>query len=276
MSAEQKNKVSAVMSYYSVLRKGNEHGDFRWSDVRKRFTLDKANAFFLGVMLNQGQLAERAWNGAEHFVENHFTGRRGFWNEILGAHPQTVKSICTSGYEGKSYASVYCTNKFPRWLRSAARKMLATYQGDPRNIWAVAPKNVSLIYDRFREFDGIGDALAKMAQFILVRNFGVAGGKKNQSKMAVKPDRLVRRVPARTGITKSVALPHVLTSLNELRLSRPADFDASLWVVGREFCSKTNPNCSKCPLQRVCEYVQAQQGAPPDRFAYASLRRNGV
>jgi endonuclease III len=206
-------------------------------------------------MLDQGQLAERAWNGGEHFVENQFTGRRGFWKEILAAHPQTVKSICTSGYEGKSYASVYCTNKFPGWLRSAAQKMLDTYQGDPRTIWAVAPENVSLIYDRFLGFDGIGDALAKMAQFILVRNFRVAGGKKNQSKMSVKPDVLVRRVLARTGITKSDALPHVLTSLNELKLSRPADFDASLWVVGRKFCSKTDPNCSECPLQPVCEYV---------------------
>lgn len=243
------------MSFYSVLSKGNEHGDFRWSDVRKRFTLDKANAFFLGVILDQGQLAERAWNGGEHFVENHFTGQRGFWKEVLAANPQTVKSICTSGYEGKSYASVYCTNKFPQWLRSAAQRMLDTYQGDPRTIWAVTPENVSLIYDRFREFDGIGDALAKMAQFILVRNFCVAGGKQNQSKMSVKPDVLVRRVLARTGITQCETLSHVLGTLSALKLARPADFDASLWVVGREFCFKTDPNCSKCPLQRECAYV---------------------
>jgi len=255
MSPEQKKKISAVMSYYTVLSRSNEHGDFRWSDVRKRFTLDKANAFFLGVMLDQGQKAERAWDGGRHFVENQFTGRRGFWSEVLAAHPQTVRSICTSGYKGMSYASVYCTNTFPVRLRSAAQKMLDTYQGDPRTIWAVAPENVSLIYDRFREFDGIGDALAKMAQFILVRNFGVAGGKQNQSKMSVKPDVLVRRVLSRTGITQSDALPHILTSLNELKLSRPADFDASLWVVGREFCLKTEPNCRECPLQQVCEYV---------------------
>ncbi|MGD0919642.1 MAG: hypothetical protein ABSB22_24650, partial [Thermodesulfobacteriota bacterium] len=148
-----------------------------------------------------------------------------------------------------------CTNKFPRWLRSAARKMLDKYQGNPCTIWAVTPENVSLIYDRFLEFDGIGDALAKMAQFILVRNFRVAGGKQNQSKMSVKPDILVRRVLARTGITESEKLPHVLGALSELKLPRPADFDASLWVVGREFCFKTDPNCSKCPLQTECAYV---------------------
>jgi len=243
------------MSYYTVLMKSKEHGDFRWSDVRKRFTLDKANAFFLSVILNQGQLAEQAWNCGEHFVETQFTGRRGFWKEVLAAHPQTVKHICKTGYEGKSYASVYCTNKFPGWLRSAAKQMLDKYQGDPRTIWAVAPENVTIIYDRFIEFDGIGDALAKMAQFILVRNFRVAGGKQNQSKMSVKPDVLVRRVLSRTGITKSDTLSHVLSSLNELKLSRPADFDASLWVVGRQFCFKTAPNCGKCPLKPVCNHV---------------------
>lgn len=244
------------MAYYSVLNKGNDHGDFRWSRVRRRFTLQKANAFFLGVMLDQGQLAERAWEGGAHFVENHFKGRRGFWGEILHAHPQTVRRICTSGYDETSYGIRYCRNKFPQWLRAAADRMLEKYQGDPRNIWTVAPENVNLIYDRFLEFDGIGDALAKMAQFILVRNYQVAGGKKNQSRMSVKPDVLVRRVLARTGITESERLNDVLNTLGELKLGRPADFDASLWVVGREFCLNTNPNCNECPLQNECVYAR--------------------
>jgi endonuclease III len=254
MPTAQQKTVAAVMAYYSVLSKSDTHEEFRWSRIRKRFTLKKANAFFLGVMLDQGQLAERAWNGGDHFVENHFKGRRGFWREVLAAHPQTVKSICTSGYEGTSYGSHYTTNKFPQWLRAAAALMSEKYQGDPRNLWAVGPEDVSLLYDRFLEFDGIGDALAKMAQFILVRNYRVAGGRKNQSKMSVKPDVLVRRVLARTGIAESEKLNDVLGTLSELKLRRPADFDASLWVVGREFCFKTNPYCEPCPLKRECAY----------------------
>ena len=76
----------------------------------------------------------------------------------------------------------------------------------PRKIWSVKPHEVNLIYDRFVEFDGIGDALAKMAQFALVRNNGVAGGKTNQAKMSVKPDLLVQRVLFRTGITQGEKL----------------------------------------------------------------------
>lgn len=59
----------------------------------------------------------------------------------------------------------------------AVEKIMGYYEGDVRNIWRVKHTEVYKIYDRFKEFDGIGDALAKMAQFILVRNYGIAGGK---------------------------------------------------------------------------------------------------
>lgn len=254
MQKKQK-KVAAVMDYYAAMSKTMEHGDFRWSPVRRRFSLDKANAFFVGVLLDQGQRAERAWDGGRHLVDHYFTGSGGFWGEILAAHPQTVKRICTSGYDGTSYASVYCTNKFPRWLRSAAGIMQRDFEGDPRNIWAVPPDDVGLIYDRFVQFGGIGDALAKMAQFILARNYRVAGGKQNQSRMSVKPDVLVRRVLYRLGIAASEGLPDVLGTLEAIRVKRPADFDASLWVVGREFCLKTNPKCDACPLRPQCDHA---------------------
>lgn len=253
MNVELRKKIAAVMSYYKVLSK--ERDDFRWSTKRKRFTLDKANAFFVGVLLDQGQKAERAWNGGEHLVKNHFKGFRGFWSEVLAADQKTVDRICTSGYDGKSYALNFPTKKFPIWLREAAKKMVDQYNGDPRNIWAVPPENVGLIYDRFKEFKGIGDALAPMAQFILVRKYGVGGGIQNQSKLSVKPDVLVRRVLARTGLTESGDMTKVIGTLRDFKLTSPADFDASLWVIGREYCKKTDPNCEKCPLEPVCSYA---------------------
>lgn len=244
--------VNAVMKYYALLSRKQEYKWVRWCAVRRRFSIDKANAFFLGVMLDQGQKAERAWDGASHFVENHFQGKGGLWKNILRSHHAVVAYKCKRGYEGQSYALNYCVNKFPRHVRAAARRMLKQYNGDPRRIWAVNPINVNLIYDRFVEFEGIGDALAKMAQFILVRNYGVAGGKKNQSKMSVKPDALVRRVLTRVGITQSEKISHAIAVLEELKIKRPADFDAALWLIGRDFCFKTNPACASCPLSETC------------------------
>lgn len=249
-----KKAAAQILNYYAKLKDKNEYDWVKWSDKRKRFTEDSANAFFIGVMLDQGQVAERAWNGGKHLVKNHFTNASNFWEGIAKTPPRTIKEICQKGYDGNSYASVFCFNKFPRWLHSASIKMLHDYNGDPRNIWNVKGEDVELIYSRFKEFDGIGDALSKMAQFILVRNYGVAGGIKNRHKMSVKPDELVRRVLFRTGISASNRIRDSLTAIERLRLLSPADFDAAAWIIGREYCLKTNPKCSLCPILKSCKY----------------------
>lgn len=252
MQPSQKETTRAVFDFYAEMCRTGAFGDFTWSVCRKRFSLPKANAFFVGVLLDQGQKAERAWDGANHLVSNHFQSRQGFWAGILAADEKTLREICKTGYAGKSYASVFCVNKFPAWLRSAADRIQDDYDGDPRNIWNVRTDQVQLIYDNFLAFDGIGDALAKMAQFILVRNYGVAGGEINQSQMSVKPDVLVRRVLYRSGLAESDRIQPALNALESLRLRRAADFDAALWTIGREYCLKSSPVCASCPIEGNC------------------------
>ena len=245
----------AVHSYYKKLSRMDDYDWLRWSEKRKRFRTVAANEFFVGVMLDQRQKAERAWDGASYFVENYFSDSNNFWLAISKTHLSTLKKICQKGYGGKSFAPSYNYNKFPKYLKSAANKMLDEYDGDPTNIWAVPPDQIQDIYDRLKEFDGIGDALAKMGQFILVRHYGVAGGRKSKHLMAIKPDVLVNRVMYRTGVSPSSRAKDVIESTNNLRLKSPADFDAAVWVIGREFCFKKDPNCAECPLSKVCKRV---------------------
>jgi endonuclease III len=204
-------------------------------------------------MLDQGQTAERAWFGAEHLLENHFAEGTALWSGILHLHPATLKSICKRGFDGNAYALHYNVNKFPRWLRSAAKKMIKEYDSDPRKIWNV--EDLDLIYERFLEFDGIGDALAKMAQFILLRNYGIAGGIGKRDKVSVKPDSLVRRVLYRSGISPSEKIPECIEILRMQQLPSPADFDASAWIIGREFCDKSSPKCKDCPIVQACRFA---------------------
>jgi len=170
--------VVQILDFYKTLEHDPDYKWVKWSKTGKRLTEGDANAFFIGVMLDQGQTAERAWDGGEHMVNSYFKNKRNFWKSVNTTHLSTVKKICQTGYDGTSYASVFCYNKFPVWLRNASVIILDKYAGDPRNIWNVTSENVKEIYSRFTGFDGIGDALAKMAQFILVRNYVVAGGKK--------------------------------------------------------------------------------------------------
>jgi endonuclease III len=247
--------IENIHMYYKTLSKLDSNSWLSWTEKRLRFSITKANKFFIGIMLDQGQSADRAWDGGDHLVENHFKHKKGFWYGISETSLNKVTKICKRGYEETSYASNYNYNKFPRWLKSAANKMLTEYDGDPRNIWAISQANVSLIYDRLKEFDGIGDALAKMGQFILVRSYGVAGGKDSQHLMSIKPDNLVRRVMYRTGISPSLKVRDVVASTDKLHLNSPADFDAASWMIGRNYCSNSSPKCADCPISEGCKRV---------------------
>ncbi len=247
-------QVKSILSFYKSLAKSDDYEWVRWSDNRRRFSKHAANELFVGIMLDQGQLAERAWAGGTHLVENYFNESDNFWKEILDTHTATIKKICQKGFDGKSYATNFSFNRFPKHLRAAAKLIVEKYDSDVRNIWNVTPRNVIAIYDRFVEFDGIGDALAKMAQFILVRNYGVAGGKNNQEQMSIKPDILVRRVLYRSGLTRTEKTADAVSIIENLKLKSPADFDAAAWIVGREYCSKSDPFCGVCPINSTCMY----------------------
>jgi endonuclease III len=250
------NKVKEIMRFYKHLESHDDYRWIRWAKSRRRFHKTTANKFFVGVVLDQGQVAERAWDGGAHLVDNYFNGSDDFWGEIAKTHHRTIKRICQTGYNGKSFAIKNTYNTFPLYLKSAANKIIDEYDSDSRNIWKVLPQDVQAIYDRFTEFKGIGDGLAKMAQFILVRNYGVAGGKANQHLMAIKPDILVRRVLHRLGLTETEKISHTISTVENIGLKSPADFDASTWVVGREYCFKTNPNCRECPIKIACNYAR--------------------
>ena len=232
----------------------------RWSQVRKRFNKTEANAFFVGVMLDQMQDADRAWEGAEYLVDNYFRETDNFWGEIANTRLTTIRRICRNGYEGQAFALHFATNSFPKRLKAAAKRIVSDYSSDVRNIWnGVGKEDVDKIYWRFKEFEGIGDALAKMAQFILVRDYGVAGGRASKKYMSVKPDVHLQRVMFRLGMCEEESARSVIVIADSLKLRSPADFDWAVWNIGRSYCHSKDPNCCDCPLKEVCD----QQGLHP-------------
>ena len=256
MGNDKINKqVEAIVNFYHASRAAP-----RWSRTRRRFTETEANAFFVGVMLDQIQDADRAWEGAEYLVDNYFRETDDFWGEIANTRLATIRRICRNGYEGKAFALRYATNSFPKRLKAAAKRIVSHYSSDVRNIWnGVGKENVDEIYWRFKELEGIGDALAKMAQFNLVRDYGVAGGKSSKNFMSVKPDIHLQRVLFRVGMCSRKTPRSVVDVTSALNLKSPADFDWAVWKIGRSYCRPKDPNCCDCPLKEVCD----QQGLHP-------------
>ena len=246
---DRKDQVRAIMSYSR-----RPSMKMEWSDKRRRFTKRKANEFFVSMMLDQMQRAERAWKAGRYMVKHHFNNTDDFWQEIADTHLSTIKKICREGYDRKAFALGVKANSFPRHLKSAAKKIVSEYKSDVRNVWNdVGAKHVDEIYYRFNEFEGIGDALAKMAQFILVRDYGIAGGKESKRYLSVKPDVHLQRVLFRLGISEEETATSVNANVNNMRLRSPADFDWAVWNIGRNYCHSRSPDCSNCPLEAVCE-----------------------
>ena len=223
-----------------------------WAAKPRRFTPEAANAFFVGVLFDQQQDADRAWNGGEHMVANHFQGEN-FWKEVARTPLSEVKKIMRYGYEdGKAYFRFW--NRFSKHLKDNAKLILDNYGGDVRNVWkGLRPRDVDEIYCRFSEFKGIGPALAKMAQFLLVRDHGMAGGKLSKPHMRVKPDRHVCRVTYRLGLVSNTKPKAVANEIDQLGLPSQADFDLVVFRVGQRWCTPSSPNCVECPLAPACQ-----------------------
>lgn len=255
MSTARKKLVKTVMSYYADLEASgeSEHEWLRWRDSRARLSEARANELLVGLMLDQGQIAERAWVKARHLIDNYFMEYDNWWKSVAEAHPKLVHAVCRYGYGGKSYAEKFQANKFPRWLQENARLLLGEFDGDPRKVWNGAP--VDEIYWRLKRFAGIGDALAKMGQFHLVRRYGVGGGLAVRRRLSIKPDVLVNRVMYRMGVAASRRARDVARAVDRLGLDSPADFDAAVWLVGRSHCREAEPDCGDCPFFSACDQM---------------------
>lgn len=221
-----------------------------WAARPTRFTRKKADAFFVGVLFDQQQGADRAWEGGEHMVANHFQGEN-FWKEISQTPLSKVKRVMRYGMDGKAYFRFW--ERFSKHLKDNAKFILENYSGDVRKVWKVPPRDVNEIYRRFLEFKGIGPALARMAQFILVRDHGMAGGELSKTHMRVKPDTHVCNVTYRLGLVSTTTPKAVAKEIDQLGLRSQADFDLVVFRVGQNWCKKSSPNCVECPLAAACQ-----------------------
>ena len=244
-------RVRAVMAHYNRMARNGEPGT-KWATTRTRFTEESANAFFLGVLLDRQIPFAQAWEGGRHMAREHFQNG-DFWEDMRRTRIGTLRRIARTGFDGKAYFRF--PQELAKNLKRAAEIITERYDGDARKIWNVDEEHVEEIYDRLEEFRGIGDALAKMGQFALVRDHGVAGGERSKRRMCVKPDVHVNRVTHRLGLVSSTTPRRVARELAALDLASPADFDLSAWRIGQEYCHATRPACGGCPLKRVCDYA---------------------
>lgn len=199
-----------------------------------------ANAFLIGVLFTQGIPAERAWAGPWAIMR-----RLGHFDlERLAGEPEELARAFRAPPMLHRFK-----NTMPRWISSAAERLLSEYGGDASAIWARG-SHVLEVSERLSAFDGIGRKKAAMAVQILVRHFGaeLAGIECGQ----VAYDVQVRRVFLRSGLAETDTPGAIERAARAACPNAPGTLDLAAWLIGRQTCRPRAPLCDACRLAAVC------------------------
>ncbi|MDZ4063530.1 MAG: hypothetical protein U1E22_02580 [Coriobacteriia bacterium] len=201
---------------------------------------ESPEAFLLGMLFTQGISAERAWAGP--YLLRMRLGHLDLTR--LAEEPDAVRAAIQAAPMLHRFK-----NTIPRWISSAARKLLQEYGGDASRIWARG-SHVLEVTERLSAFDGIGRKKAVMAVEILQRHFGaeLAG----REFGAVAYDVHVRRVFLRSGLVAHDTVAEVEAAAAGACPESPGTVDLAAWLIGRETCRPRAPRCDDCRLGGVC------------------------
>jgi uncharacterized HhH-GPD family protein len=197
-------------------------------------------AFLLAAIFDQGVRAERAWRAPLDLRD-----RLGHLDPAhIAAEPKVVAEAIR-----RPKALHRFVNKTPRWVVSAAGRVLSEYEGDAGNIWRGSPTAVQ-VRDRLDAFPGISQKKAAMAVMLLWRNRDVPIDGMDGCDVAV--DIHLRRVFLRTGLAERDEPSHLIRVARDLYPTLPGALDPPAWAIGREWCHASVPECPECRLTDVC------------------------
>jgi uncharacterized HhH-GPD family protein len=217
--------------------------------VAVRFTPDEAAnalihndpfAFLIAVVCDQGIVAERAWA-----IPHELRGRLGHLDPYrMAAEPETV--VAAFAVSPNLHRFV---NQVAGWVVHAAGVVADRYGGDASGIWNDRPSAMEL-RRRFDALAGVGQKKAAMAVEILERDLHVPLSDLAGSDVAY--DVHVRRVFLRAGLAQRDDVAEMVAVARALHPERPGELDNPAWDIGRRWCHPKNPDCSGCPLVKVC------------------------
>lgn len=215
-------------------------GSFTGDPAADELIETEPNAFLLGVLFTQGVPAERAWS-APYLLQ----ARLGHLNvKRMAEEREAVRRAVLQPPMLHRFK-----NTLPRWISSAARRLVDQYDADASNIWTPESHVVAVI-ERLTEFDGIGRKKAVMATEILVRHFGARLEGRERGQVAY--DVHVRRVFLRSGLAERDTLPDIETAAAAVCPDAPGTLDLAAWLIGRETCRPRAPQCGACRLGDAC------------------------
>ena len=182
-----------------------------------RFIRTNWNAWFIGVIFDQGIPAEKAWEAPYLLKQRlgHFNMRRLATTPIAELRRVVREPPALHRYVGK----------LPTWIKAAARKLIKEYSADASNIWKGC-LTAGEVIERLDDFPGIGQKKAHMAARAL-HEIACDFYRWNQINMAV--DVHVRRVWKRAGLVHDTSTESIMATATRLWPKYPGELDTPTW-----------------------------------------------
>jgi len=219
------------------------------------------HAFVIGCVLDRMVPAERAWTAPYKLKQRiggfSFSRLRRLtpddWEKYLGKQNGDPKLECLHIY----WRNV--KQGMPLCLCSAMKIIGERYNGDAWRMWSGNNLPGKEVVRRFKEIRGVGDKIANMAVRILVTVFNQSI---ETSSINISCDRHIARVVRRLGLIdndtpKRQQKKVIENKARELYPKFPALIDPPLFIIGRDYCHKTKPNCGECPMTKLCDHASA-------------------
>lgn len=265
----EKKIVEALLQFAETLK--NRETDFllkRGSEEHKLITdIEKhPHAFVIGCVLDRQIDAGKAW--AAPYKLKKRIGNFSFsklrqltqedWKKYLGPQDSDPENPQDSDPE-KIHR--FWKTIMPECLHSAIQVIdrYSKGSGDARCMWTGDNLLGEDVVCRFKRIRGVDDKIANMAVRILVTRFNRPI---ETASIDISVDRHVARVVRRLGLIDKDTPKHrqkkvIVDKARELHPDFPALIDLPIFIIGRDYCHETNPNCGECPMAKLCDYARA-------------------
>lgn len=207
------------------------------------FVTSNMNAFLFGLISDSSVKAEIAWSLPYRLKErlHHFD-----LHEIANMDIDELTEIIKKKPALHRYPS-----NVAKYLKAAAELLISKYESNASNIWANGASAAEIV-SRLEAFKGISHKKAALGSLLLVRDLGV--DIKDKENINIAYDIHIRRICLRAGFCSQDTIEDVTMVGKRLLPEFPGRLTSSFWAIGRDICRPTNPLCSECPLDDVCEH----------------------
>lgn len=207
------------------------------------FIMSDMNAFLFGLISDSSVKAEIAWS-LPYRLKNrlhHFD-----LNIIANMDIEELTNIIKVTPALHRYPS-----NIAKYIKFAAQLLISRYDSDASNIWSNGASAAEIV-SRLEEFKGISHKKAALGSLLLVRDLGIDIKDKENINLAY--DIHIRRICLRAGFCAQDTIEEVTAAGRHILPEFPGRLTSSFWAIGRDICRPSNPLCSECPLDDVCQH----------------------